>query len=691
MSLDTPPVVARRDNSELYRQVCLLVAAVALVFSLVVLALLINNTIQARWYDPLTSARLIAVKAELAKDPFNTELSDQVTVLDQYVRQRYFTARYQAVVGFYVLLGGVAVMFAALHLATVLRRTIPFPLGLKPAEAWLQTALNRRAFVMSGIVLVAAMVMLAVLSRHDAVAAYVQTAQQAGPADVYAETLPNMEPELTTPTTTPDVTTPPAPPNLPSFTPPPPSTTPSYTPPSTPPNMGPEAPPPPPGPSGGMEPPRPPGPPGHGGKNGPGPKPGTKPEDQSGIKPLTSDGAAATGGPAVADLAKNWHVFRGPFAGIAGDDKYPTTWDGISGKNVLWKTPVPLKAPNSPIYWGGKLFMTGADVVRRDVYCFSADTGKMLWKKPVEVKGSKKPEPPQVTDETGYAAPTMTTDGQRVFAIIANGDIAAFDFDGKSLWMRNLGVPQNPYGHASSLALYKNLVLIQLDQGGDASEKLSSLIAVNVETGKTIYRTPRPVPACWSSPLVINTGTRDEAILCGNPYVVSYDPATGKELWRVECLMGDIAPSPCFAGGLVIVAQEGAGVVAVRPPGSDGGEAEVAWTLTDWAPDTVSPVSDGKLVWIVSSSGMLVCLDLKTGEKQYEHDLGMPCEASPVIVGTSLYVTDTAGVTHICGTGPEFKSLGSGKLGEGVRATPVLLEGRVYLRGDKNLFAVGAK
>jgi outer membrane protein assembly factor BamB len=233
-------------------------------------------------------------------------------------------------------------------------------------------------------------------------------------------------------------------------------------------------------------------------------------------------------------------------------------------------------------------------------------------------------------------------------------------------------------------------VLVQLDQGGSPDEKLSLLLALDVATGKTVYKVPRPVRASWSSPLLINTGARDELILAAEPFAISSDPATGKELWRQECLMGDVAPAPCFAGGLVIVAQDGSGVVAIKPP-ANGGKAETVWTNNDWAPDTVSPVSDGKLVWVVSSTGMLVCMDLKTGEKKYEHDLGMPCESSPLVVGNALYITDTAGVTHIVEAGPEFKSIGTGRIGEGARATPVLVDGRVYLRGDKNLFALGAK
>jgi outer membrane protein assembly factor BamB len=686
MTDEIPPVVGRRDNSNLYTQLSLLVAAVALVFCLVLLGLLINNTIQARWYDPATSTQMTDLKARLAAQPTDEALRQSVRDWDQYLRERYFTARYQAVVGLYALLGGIAVLLVALLLADALRPTIPFPHARKPAELWLQTAMNRRAFILSGLVIVAALMTLAVLSRHDAAAAYVLTAQQPTNPDVMAQTFPNITPPAGLPgatpgTMTPDTTLPPPPPlGLPG--------------PSGPPGpMGPM------GPSGSPGPPGIPGPPGPPGGGGQGtgrptrptetPKPSPPP---TGLEPAGMADIEIKGGPSVQDLAKYWNVFRGPYAGLAGGTKYPMTWDAASKKNVLWKSPIPLKAPNSPIVWNGRVFMSGANATTREVYAYDADTGKLLWQKPVRVKDASPAEPPDVTEEAGHAASTMATDGQRVFAIFANGDVAAFDFDGKPLWARNLGRPENAYGYSSSLATYKNLLLVQYDQGARAEEKLSALLALNVETGKTVYRLPRPVPASWASPLVINTGGRDEVILAANPFVISYDPASGKELWRTECLSGDVAPSPCFAGGLVVVAMDGAGTFAIRPgDSSDGVAGEIVWKSDDWPPDTVSPASDGQLVWLVSGSGMLACLDLKTGAKVYEHDLGMPCNSSPVVVGQAVYLTDTAGVTHIFSTGRAFKPLGTGKVGEPVYGTPALVEGRVYLRGERSLFAIGAR
>jgi outer membrane protein assembly factor BamB len=174
--------------------------------------------------------------------------------------------------------------------------------------------------------------------------------------------------------------------------------------------------------------------------------------------------------------------------------------------------------------------------------------------------------------------------------------------------------------------------------------------------------------------------------------VISYDPATGQELWRVSCLSGEIAPSPCFAGGMVFVAMEGAGIKAIRLPAKpEIKTGQIAWSADDGAPDTVSPASDGQFLIVVNSAGLVTCYDAQAGKKLWEKDLQTPVSATPVFVGKSVYLTDEKGLTHIFEAGPVFKGLGSGEVGEAVRATPAFVGGKIYLRGEKTLFALGSK
>ena len=108
---------------------------------------------------------------------------------------------------------------------------------------------------------------------------------------------------------------------------------------------------------------------------------------------------------------------------------------------------------NSPVVWGDRVFLSGATDRRRAVYCFDAENGDMLWMKGLPATPEGSGEPPEVMEDTGYAAPTTTTDGRRVFAVFANGDVVALDFEGNQLWIRGLGIPENAYGHAASLAM----------------------------------------------------------------------------------------------------------------------------------------------------------------------------------------------------------------------------------------------
>ena len=156
--------------------------------------------------------------------------------------------------------------------------------------------------------------------------------------------------------------------------------------------------------------------------------------------------------------ADNWARFRGPNgSGISSDTKIPLTWS--ESENLKWKLDLPGPGSSSPIVWGDRLFFSGGDEEGLEVFCYDANTGDLRWQKTVETKA----EFPEVSEDTGYAAPTMATDGQRVFAIFATGDLAAFDLDGNVVWQKNLGVPKNPYGMGSSLLSDGVRLFVQYD------------------------------------------------------------------------------------------------------------------------------------------------------------------------------------------------------------------------------------
>ncbi len=397
--------------------------------------------------------------------------------------------------------------------------------------------------------------------------------------------------------------------------------------------------------------------------------------------------------PSAEEIAKNWPRFRGPGGlGISAYTNVPSNWNGKTEDGILWKTPVPLPGKNSPVVWGNRVFLTGATANARQVYCFDADSGKLLWQRDVTNVPGGVAKPPAVMEDTGYAAPTAVADGQKVYAIFANGDLVCFDFAGERLWALNLGLPDNMHGHSTSLAMWRSLLLVKFDQGRSGEGK-SEIIALDGLIGREVWSKSRPVPDSWSSPIVISAAGKDQLITCGNPWVISYNPADGTELWRAKCLDGDVAPCPIYAGGMVFAVNTGSVVAAIRPDGSgDVTKTHVAWTAIDGLPDISSPLSNGKLLWLMETYGTLTCYDAQTGKVIWENDLDMEFNASPSLVGERVYLISTDGVTIIIEAGLKYKEIGRAELGEKVYASPAFTDGRIYIRGEKNLFCIsGAK
>jgi outer membrane protein assembly factor BamB len=391
--------------------------------------------------------------------------------------------------------------------------------------------------------------------------------------------------------------------------------------------------------------------------------------------------AGAAGFPSIEEIRKNWPGFRGPGGnGISYHTDIPSEWDGKTNKNIAWKVPVPLPGFNSPIIWGDRLFLSGATKKEQVVYCIDAGSGKTLWQAEANDIPGSPAKRPKTTEDTGYAAPTMTTDGKRVFAVFATGDIVCLDFAGKRIWAKSLGVPGNHYGHSSSLAAYQGLLLVQYD-----NKSGGNLLALNAGTGIVIYETPRDVDISWASPIVVNTGSRAEAILNSSPYVISYDPLSGKELWRVQCMSGEVAPSPAYADGMVYVVNDNAIFAAIKL----GAKPAVAWEYEDDLSEVASPLATKEFVFIATSYGSVACLNSKTGERYWVNEFDHGFYSSPILVGDTVYLMDRKGMMFIVKAAKQFQLIRKNDLGEKSVTTPAFSNGRIYIRGEKHLFCIG--
>jgi outer membrane protein assembly factor BamB len=387
------------------------------------------------------------------------------------------------------------------------------------------------------------------------------------------------------------------------------------------------------------------------------------------------------------DVWRSWPGFRGPGAnGHAVHANPPLSWSVKGGRNVLWKTEVPKPGMSSPVIWEKRLFLTGADEWSRQIYCLDADTGQLLWQHDGDgIPGSPSHgKLPEVSDQTGLAAPTVTTSGRYVAAIFATGDLVCLDMEGKRIWAIHLGVPKNAYGHASSLMSHANLLYVQYDQ-----KENSKLLAFDLASGKPAWQVKRGAIS-WSSPILVDNKGRMELILTNSKAVDSYDPKTGRLLWRVECLGGEVAPSAAYADGVVYVANEYATATAIDV-GRRGSKPEVLWQWDEILPNAASPLANEDYLIVPSGYGIVNCLAAKTGKVFWEREFDKGFYSSPILVNERVYILDRTGTMQVFRMGDSFELLGSSSIGEAAYATPAYVGDRIYIRGVTHLFCIEKK
>jgi len=612
--------VSTQTKIKLARQVAIIAAG----FALVMAVLLIANFVQTKLNNPIENKTIPALVKRLSENPADESLKAEIRAFDLMARKAYFTSQWQIRTGSYLMFLGVIISILAIRYILAAKSKLHEIDRANEAKGLDKLVAQKWViYVGSGLIVVAlASGFLASNSLKDYMVNENIVAQEEQPAEQTATA--NAEQASAPAGQTAQSATPATSENVAAANP-----------------------------------------------------------SEATEAPASETAAAKPAGlPTMAELKANYPFFRGPQGnGVAFQKNTPTDWNGSGGKNVIWKVKVPKSGFSSPIIWGNQLFVTGADAQSRMVFCYDKNTGKLLWEAVADnIQGSPSGMP-KVTADTGLAAPTMATDGRAVFAIFATGDVLALDMTGKRLWARNLGVPDNHYGHGSSLIVYKDKLLIQYD-----TNKSGKLLALDTQTGTTTWETQRNSKISWSSPILVNTGSRTELILTTNPNVNGYDPQTGKELWNIACLSGEVGPSAGYADGMVFAANEYAKLVGIK---IGGGTPEIAWEADEFLPEVSSPLAVNGLLYVATTYGVLACYDAKTGTKNWSQEFGDPFYSSPVYADGKVYITDMTGKTHIVKATKDYTPVGTPELGEKAVCSPVFQDGRVYLRGTNNLYCIG--
>ena len=398
--------------------------------------------------------------------------------------------------------------------------------------------------------------------------------------------------------------------------------------------------------------------------------------------------------------AANWPQWRGPsLNGVSEEKNLPVKWS--AAENVAWKLALPDRSGSTPIVWGERVFLNVAEGDDLSLWCVDRSKGAVLWKR--KLGGGN-----TMMRKHNMASPSPVTDGKSVWVMTGTGVLKGFDFEGRELWARDIqkdyGAFGLKWGYASSPLLYEDSLYVQVLHGMTTDEP-SYLLRVDKKTGRTLWKVERPTdavsesPDAYTTPALLRVGKATEIVVSGGDYVTGHDPATGKELWRAGGLNpertanNNIVSSPIVSDGLIYVPGKMRPLLVLRAGGrGDVTKSHLAWS-TDYGTYVPTPVTDGKLFYLVNDKGIVWCYDAKTGKEVYGRQRLKPgsYSGSPVLADGKLYVTNEDGLTSVVKAGPQFEVLAENDLAEYCLSSPAVSQGQIFIRTSGHLYAVGQR
>src|SRR5262245_1484586 len=402
----------------------------------------------------------------------------------------------------------------------------------------------------------------------------------------------------------------------------------------------------------------------------------------------------------------NWPAWRGiRHDGISREKGVPVKFSKT--ENLAWKLDLPNWAGSTPVVWDDRIFLTtpARDDNTLLLMCVST-AGKPLWQKEMG-KGNKFAR----NIEGNSAAPSPSTDGKHVWAFIGTGMLGCYDFDGNEVWKFDVqdryGRLNIQFGMTSTPVLDGDRLFLQLIHGdGNPKTREAVVVCLDKSTGKELWKQPRPSEAhgenehSYASPTIYRDDHQAFLLTHGADYIIAHDLDDGHELWRCGGLQPAryndtlrLVSSPVAIPGLIIApsAKEGK-VVAIRPGGNGNITDDPKFKLWTIYPTTDVPsplVVDGLVFFLRDRSGILICVDAKTGEKLYEERAATSSEnrASLLYADGNIYLACRNGTMVVVKAGPKFEKVWETSLDDPIRSSPVIANGRLYVRSETALWA----
>jgi outer membrane protein assembly factor BamB len=419
--------------------------------------------------------------------------------------------------------------------------------------------------------------------------------------------------------------------------------------------------------------------------------------------------------------AEDWPQWRGPLAsGVSTEQGLPVRWSDT--ENVAWKAPITGLGISSPIVAGGRVFVTsqaGNGVVRPGprlvqsgnaanagerplgaglpavagkviflVTAFDRASGKRAWQFELPAEGPL----PSVHEKHNLASPSPTADNERVYAWFATGQIAAIDHNGKLVWKKHLGAEYGTFeinwGHGSSPVVHRDQLILLCYH-----EPRSYLLSLDARTGAVRWKVDASSGVTsYSTPLVVDAGGRSEIIVNSSTGVSGHDLATGQRLWHVEETNRFPIPMPLFHDGMIYTSRgyRSSPFMAIKPGGKGNVAAShVSWRVPSGAPYVSSILHYNGLIYMTGDVGVLTVVDGKTGDRVHQERLGGVYSASPVAGDGKVYLASEDGETIVIEASRTPKVLARNRLSARQLASPAISGGRLFIRSDDALFALG--